>query len=308
MENRSEHIPPEQGWGAYATPPSYPSHSVYRSADSPTADAMSGSENTLPAQNSWCFHVREKLQPLLENDEEIRPELATALYGHLATCTGCSQEFEQIQKIVALLEAIPPLEIPTDYSRLIMRRIQAGDRVMDDAVNAFPTFATSSATSGEVAVGGKTETTISKRALTEQRGITPTHSVTHQQTTSQTILQTGVQTGIRLWQRMMMAVILSTMALFCLTTSWGRQMLGANVETSRVWLGQLGDMLSRVPLLGWLASFVFAALSDMGEILETTFRELGSLATRGLAIDVALFAAACFFLAARRQRSQLSEI
>jgi len=127
-------------------------------------------------------------------------------------------------------------------------------------------------------------------------------------TQNRAITHTGVQTGMNLWQRWVMAAVLSMAALFCLTTAWGRQMLGANVETSKVWLGQVGDMLKNVPLLGWLANIVFAALSGVSEILEATFRALGSLAARGLAVDVALFAAACFFLAARRQRSQLPGI
>src|SRR5438552_1551000 len=126
MENRSEHIPPEQGWGAYATPPTYPSHSAYQRPDPPGAEAQLNQESTLPPQANLCAWVREKLEPLLENDDEIRPEMATALYGHLAVCQGCAQAFEQIQKVVAMLEALPPLELPMDYAPLILRRIQAG--------------------------------------------------------------------------------------------------------------------------------------------------------------------------------------
>jgi hypothetical protein len=307
MENRSEHIPPEQGWGAYVTPPTYPTHNVYRSADTPAAETQFGSESTLLPQTTLCIWVQEKLQPLLENDDEIRPEMATALYGHLAICAVCAQEYEQIQKVVAMLEAMPPLELPMDYSRLILRRIQAGSPALQDGVNAFPTFATSSATSGEVAAGVDTETAIPRRILNDPTRTTST-TVTPHQTATRTTTQTTTQTGARLWQRWIMAAVLSTLAIFCMTTSWGRQMLGANLETSKVWLGQIEEMLTRIPVLGWLANVIFSALSSVGEILEATFRELGGLAARGLAVDVALFAAACFFVAARRQRSQLRGI
>lgn len=303
MENRSEHIPPEQGWGAYATPPAYPSHKAYQSQEPLRAEAELDGETTLPPQTSLCARVREKLQPLFEEDETIRPEMATAIYGHLAVCPGCSAEYEQIrymdQKLVALLEALPPMDLPMDYSRLIMQQIQADRGAVSGAAGAFPTLAASSANFGEVATGAESEVTISRRALSEQ---------TQAKQTLGTTQQSALQTGARLWQRMIMAAIVSAIAFFCMATSWGRQMLGANLETMRVWIGQVGDMLNRVPLMGQLANNVFAALSGVSEALETSFRELGALAGRGLAIDVALFAAACFFLAAQRQRSSIRGI
>src|SRR5258708_1114651 len=65
MENRFEHSQPEeQGWGAYVTPPRY-----------------TGPEHTEPSvrrtQTGLCARVVEMLPALLENDGDIRPEMAT---------------------------------------------------------------------------------------------------------------------------------------------------------------------------------------------------------------------------------------
>src|SRR5438067_387098 len=101
MENRFEHTPPEeqQGWGAYATPPPYP-------------DQQNSYHSELPQGMNLCARVRDMLPSLLENDGEIRPEMAAALYGHLAVCPGCAREFEEMQRVVAVLEALPPAEMP----------------------------------------------------------------------------------------------------------------------------------------------------------------------------------------------------
>ena len=73
-----------------------------------------------------CLQVREQLQALLENDGSIRSETATALYVHMAVCSECAREFEAMQRVVHMLEAMPLADLPTDYSRLVMSRIQAG--------------------------------------------------------------------------------------------------------------------------------------------------------------------------------------
>ena len=95
---------------------------------------------------------------------------------------------------------------------------------------------------------------------------------------------------------------------YFLSTPWGQEMLGKNVVVARAWLAEVGAAISRVPLLGRVTALLFAALSQMGDLLGDTYRTLGDMAVRGLAMDVALCVAAYYFLVTRRQRGQLRGI
>ena len=114
MESRSEHSPPEQQtWN-----PTYQRHEpTVRQVQSDGALTPNATTNS-----AVCAHVREQLNALLENDGSVRPETAAALYGHLAVCAACTHEFQAMQRVVHLLEALPLAELPTDYSRLVMHK------------------------------------------------------------------------------------------------------------------------------------------------------------------------------------------
>src|ERR1043165_2965068 len=99
MENRFEQTPPEeqQGRGAYATPPPV-SGAQNIPADITPQYLRHSVTPQLPQDVSLCQRVQEKLPYLLENDGEITPHLAKALYGHLAVCPNCSREFDESQR------------------------------------------------------------------------------------------------------------------------------------------------------------------------------------------------------------------
>jgi hypothetical protein len=78
-------------------------------------------------------------------------------------------------------------------------------------------------------------------------------------------------------------------------------MLGVNVTAALDWLGQVGDMIRRVPLLGWIIGLVLSILARTGGLVEETYRTLGATAVHGLIVDIVLGALACYFMA-RRQR------
>ncbi|HLJ55635.1 MAG TPA: hypothetical protein VKT77_11400, partial [Chthonomonadaceae bacterium] len=101
-----------------------------------------------------CDRVREKLQPLMDGDPGIGSEMTAALYGHLAVCRQCADEFARLRSMVNLLETLPPAELPIDYSRPIMRRIQESGLApgLKEQNAVGPTFAASSSVSGEVAI------------------------------------------------------------------------------------------------------------------------------------------------------------
>ncbi len=91
------------------------------------------------------------------------------------------------------------------------------------------------------------------------------------------------------------------MAYF-VSSGWGRQMLGENIVSARAFLDQIGAALSRIPILGRLALLVFTALAQVGDLLGDTYRTVGDMAVRGLAMDIGVCIAAYYFLVVRRQR------
>ncbi|HZO87163.1 MAG TPA: zf-HC2 domain-containing protein [Chthonomonadaceae bacterium] len=295
-----EHTPPEenQGWGAYATPPPVPGqqHTPY---------------SGLTPEMSLCARVRERLPALLENDGEIRPELAAQIYAHLAACPGCAQEFDQQQRLVAMLEALPPVEMPMDFSRLIMQRIQGNQAVSDTAQESLTArpFASPSSASSEGAqthagseVGQQAEAVIQQRTPVKGTKTLPKGLLLEQKVTRTKELVS--LTSTRLLERLTLASLLSALIAFFLMSGWGRQMFGANVDGVASWLAQIGDVLRRIPLLGALFAAILLGLSQVAEMIRETYRSLGATAANGLALDVALCAAAYYFLALRRQRGQ----
>jgi predicted anti-sigma-YlaC factor YlaD len=231
-----------------------------------------------------CVRVREKLQLLLENDPEIKPDMVTALYGHLAVCAECSGEFQTMRRLVNMMETLPTAELPMDYSAQIMQRIQAGaiPAALPVEVSASrPTLAASSLASGEAAVH-------STRLQTGQQSIT------------QTGMTTQLTTKAAFWQRLLLSVALSGLFVYLLASNWGRQMLGVNLETARIWLSQISDHLGPVPALGPLVGGIGAALLSLNEALSYTFAAVGSMAAQTLALEVALGVAACLLVSARR--------
>ena len=97
------------------------------------------------------------------------------------------------------------------------------------------------------------------------------------------------------------SITAAIMASF-VSSGWGREMLGENITAIRVWLDQIGAALGRIPLFGRLALLVFTALAQVGDLLGDTYRTVGDMAVRGLAMDIGVCMAAYYFLVVRRQR------
>jgi hypothetical protein len=304
MENRFDHNQPEeQGWGGYVTPPAMPGSQRY----------LSGS---LPLETALCQRVREMLPHLLENDGEVRPEMARQVYGHLSVCTGCSGEFDEMQQVIQLMEKMPPAEMPQDFSQIIMQRILSPDgplpqrpplRVpmnLADPQSAVTTVRTLDASTRPTrAALGQPQF---NDALTPVK-VTSSFSATQRLTTQNVSKSVGVQTQgsiLSTFQRLTAASVLTAVMAFLMTTAWGRNALSSDVDALRAWMNQMGDALNRVPLFGRLTAYMFAAMTQMSDSVSETYRTLGATAAKGLTIDIALCACACFFLAVRRQRSQ----
>jgi hypothetical protein len=249
------------------------------------------------------------LPALLENDGEINPQMASALYGHLSVCPGCAHELDTLQRVIQVVEALEPAELPMDFSARIMQRIQSrpapAHAASDEAV-VRPFVASSSASSAD-ATHAETETALStslsagigklRRETTSVVGV----SLLEEQ-------ELLTQTGVRAWERLTLAGLLSTVMTVFLMTTWGGQALVANLSGVLSWLGQVGETLRRVPLLGALFAVMFSALSQVGDLLSDTYRSLGGLAARGLALDVALCAGIYYLFVLRRQRVQMRGI
>jgi hypothetical protein len=245
-----------------------------------TGQGSSGARTAVQAA-ALCDRVREKLQPLLDNDLSIQPEMATALYGHLAVCTECAAEFASMRRMLNMLETMASPELPIDYAPHIMQRIQAGDFATsmeaERRVAPGPTFAASLPVSEEVA-------TIERRRVVES--VSAIRSAETRQT---------------FWQRVIGSVALSGLFITLLASDWGRQMLGVDLETARLWLSQVGEHLEQVPVLGALIVSLSAALASMDDALSHSFTALGSMAGQTLAIELSIGLAAWLVLSSRRR-------
>lgn len=308
MENRFDHNQPEeQGWGNYVTPPGAPGRNSYRPGSQPLETAL-------------CQRVREMLPHLLENDGEIRPEMARQVYGHLSVCAGCASEFDEMERVILLMDKMPPAEMPQDFSQIIMQRILSPDGPIPQrpplrvplnladtqhAVTAAPTQDTT--TRPTRAALGQPQFNDALSTVKVTPSLSATQRVTTQNIAQNVTQNVSVQTGSNMLttvQRLTAASVLTAVMAFLMTTSWGRNALSSDLDALQAWMQQMGDALNRVPLFGRLTAYLFAAMTQMSDSVSETYRTLGATAAKGLTIDIALCACACFFLAVRRQRSQ----
>lgn len=292
MENRhTENTPPEeqQGWGAYATPPPLP-----------------GQQNRLHSElspdMSLCARVRERMPDLLENDGSIRPEVAHAIYDHLAVCPGCAREFEEMGQVIRAIASLGQVQMPADYSGLIMRRIQLEYGPAGQGAPPRPTFAASSLDFGGAA-NVTPEIAASAAATTAQ-----TTAVTVSRTQTHVGLGTLVLPHVNTWERLTLTGIFSALTALLFSTGWGRQMLGANLASVQAWFGQIGEALRRTPVLNWLVASILATLAQAGDLLNDTAHSLGGTAAINLALEIAVCASIGFFLLARRKPGQMRGI
>jgi hypothetical protein len=233
------------------------------------------------------------LPDLLENDGSVRPEMATAITAHLAVCPDCAREYDQMQRVIARIEALPPAEMPMDFSGLIMQQIQArvdtarGAKIPTRQVQHAPVNAP---VEKKVAPSKPVTGAATVTAAVQMRSEQQSHAIT--------------QTGAQVWQRLTLGAMLSGMLAFFLNCAWGRQMLGVNIATATGWLEQIGESMSRLPVLGGIAGLIVSALVQAGDLLSETYHSLGSLAVRGLALDIAMGVLAYYYVLNRRQREQ----
>ncbi len=239
---------------------------------------------TVPVEG-LCDRVRERLQPLLDDDLAIGSQMASLLHGHIAHCPQCTAEFYGMRRLVNLLETMPSATLPIDYSPQIMRRIHAGefhDAAIREPTTPGPTFAASSL----VFEGAAThETRAAVRPLPAA-----TLSVARPEHTRQSVLQ-----------RMLLSVGLFGLFVYLLASEWGRQMLGVTVDAAHIWLSQIGELLQQVPLLSALIVGLTAALASINAAISQSFAALGGAATLTLAAEISLGLAACFLIGARRK-------
>ncbi len=298
MENRFEHTPPEeqQGWGAYATPPQIPGQQK--------PEEQVTQRPSLPHDLSMCDRVRERLPYLLENaDGEISADTVRVLYGHLSICESCSQDFDDHQRIASLLDSMPQVEMPMDFTGIIQRRIQV--MAVSTQSDAVVTPVGSRAFGTPIA---STQTTMSSSASFTKNSITNrtlTQNATLVSTLNKTTISVSRQIGkleSGLIQRLTAGSILAAIMAFFVSSTWGSEMLGENISTVRTWLDSVGTTLSRIPILGRVMLLVFTALAQVGDLLGDTYRTVGNMAVRGLAMDIGVCIATYYFLVARRQR------
>jgi len=291
MENRFEHTPPEEkkGWGEYATPPPIPGQYT------PPGQQQNSKLPNLPHELSMCTRVQDHLPLLLENaDGELSADTVRALYGHLSVCQECSKAFDEHQRLVSLLDAMPTVEMPMDFTGIIQRRIQL------QAISPQGEAVVAATTASKRAFGSppvQDTNTIKQRALTSNL-----KTVATLKKTSTTSARQNLRVENGLMQRLSAGTILTAIMAYFVSTSWGHEMLGQNIAAVRTWLDQVGAVLGRIPVLGRLALLAFTALAQMGDMLGETYRTVGDIAVRGLAMDIGVCIAAYYFLVVRKQR------
>lgn len=285
MENRYEQNPEErQEWGAYATPP--PTFRL-------NAEKLETQQNS-PA--TLCARVQEMLPSLVENDGAIRPEMAAALFAHLAVCPSCAKEFEEMQRTVAVLNTLPEMALPMDFSGVIMQRIERempGLYTKQDASFAYTTI----------------QEIVTETQQTETQKTQTRHDFATVSQLQHTTVETNItQSSLNLWQRVVaLGAFFATLLLF-LSSGWGRATLGANLVTAREWLRQITQATEDIPLLGWVTGQAFAVLSQSLHILEETYRTLGASAMKGLFVDMVVATTVYMVLNGRKSQARKTDL
>jgi hypothetical protein len=192
---------------------------------------------------------------------------------------------------------MPPVQMPMDFTGAIQRRIQLqaispqGEAVVSPAAaRAFGKPITAIQNTAATPV-------IAKRTLTTSAAVISTLKKT---TTSTSLNLTHIENG--LMRRFATGGITASVMAYFVSSSWGREMLGENITAIRAWLDQIGAALGRIPIFGRLALLLFTALAQIGDLLGDTYRTVGGMAVRGLAMDIGVCMAAYYFLVVRRQR------
>lgn len=288
MENRFENSPEEQSWKAPLPP----------RIDTTLRQANVSDQDLL--RDNLCAWVREKLSDLLDNDGSVRPEQATGIYAHLTICRPCAQEFEELKHVVALVEDLPPAELPCDFSGLIMQRIENPHAPLQK--RALAPQAVAEMTSAVVAAAPSLHDIAVKHKTASAQTIEQQVTALHNQQTQQSHTHT---TQSKTLGRMTAGGMLSSVLAYFLATPWVRQVLGSNVIISTAWFGQIADLLRSVPVLTWMVGLIFSAMAQLNVMLGQTYHVMGTAAVAGLALDAAVCVIAYGFFTARRREAQM---
>ena len=185
-------------------------------------------------------------------------------------------------------------ELPMDFSGVVQRRIELN--AISSSPQAIVTPALGSRSFN--AAASNDANAIKKRALTVNAAAVSGLKKTQASTTATQTL-TAQQS---LMQRLTAGTIVAAVMAFFVSSSWGQEMLGQNLTAVRTWLSQMGQALGKIPLFGSLALLIFGALAQMGDLLGSTYRTVGDMAVRGLAMDIGVCVAAYYFLVVRKQK------
>ena len=268
MESRFEHNPEEENAKLWQNP--LPLNK------SPETAHGTGETLHTPLRNTGnlCARVSEMLPSLIEGDGEIRPEMATAIYGHLAVCPDCAKEFDRQQRTVMLLEQLPLLDLPKDFSGLVMERVQREMGNYKDGVLQHRQ-ASHGETLAYLVDGSET-------------------AIVHSQSAA-------LYGNLTSQQRAILTGVFAALLLFFLASAWGRTALGGNANAMIQWLQGAGEASGHFPLIGQVTESALSGLSQMAETIRTSYVTLGATAAQGLAVD-AILGAAAYLIYTRRQK------
>jgi len=320
MENRFEQMPEEQGWRAPLPPrPSYPDKapplSGTQNSEVPrtSQSGYMGTHDTL--RDNLCAWVRERMSDLLDNDGTVRPEQAAGIYAHMAICRACSQEFEEMQHLVSLVESLPPAELPCDFSPLIMQRIEfqsvvLPQRNLNTALSDLPNHSKLSNDVTAPTTAAVRATVQSPVVASERQVVATTQTVqtSHVQTTQTQSTQTqGLNQGLSTEKlgRLTLGSLFSSGLAYLISSTWGRQMLSVNMTTVGNWFGQLVTLLREVPLLTWMLTLIVSTVAQLNVMVGHTYQTMGTMAVAGLLLDAVICVIAYSVLDVRRRQAQM---
>lgn len=287
MENRFEHIPPEErnDWGHYIRPPGPPGNMQ---------------QHRDMHASSLCMRVQSMIPHLLERDGEIRPEIASSAQAHIATCMQCARYYAQMQQVITLLETLEPPEMPVDFAPAILQRIQTEYRATQRVLHAASSEANLSAGSEETAAGSNAV------RQTRSAGVRPLWNMPlHTTGAMRTRPHMQVTLSHRLltfWQQLTGTGLLIAVLGILLLTEWGRQAIDVNLDTVSALLAQIVDAVAHVPVIGAIVSAVATVLTQAGSILQATYRTSGWFSALGLVIDISLCTIGYYLIVARRRQ------
>ncbi len=255
-----------------------------------------------PEQFSLCLKVRENIHEYIEG--YLDALTMESIRAHLSVCYLCQKEYNEIMETIKLVETLPYSEPSKDFAPLIMAAIESrsGDffqaPVVEMETEALKRLSAPRTTTGQQRLGILRVSDVANSGVVLDGlniGERRRNGLTH-------VSPPGVGGYVTQRERIMAALAL-LVAIFGLALHpWGRAAIGANAGAA-TWFGDAASSLSAIPGIGGIFQFISGVVQGAGTTLSQLWQTIGRVPMPVVFFDLAVFAAAGWFLVNRRALS-----